>query len=86
LSYVGCGKSKFTILSITGYLYGSLATLVISICSMFGAVFIKISNKNIRAYFMASMLSLAVGCLVADAALHLIPEVMTSRRTPAAFK
>ncbi|WAR17981.1 S39A4-like protein [Mya arenaria] len=57
------------------YLFGSLATLVISLFSMFGAVFMKLSRVNIRRYLMATMLSLAVGCLVADAALHLLPEV-----------
>ena len=30
---------------------------------------------KVRMYMMASLMSLAVGCLVADAALHLLPEV-----------
>ncbi|XP_060589229.1 zinc transporter ZIP6-like isoform X2 [Ruditapes philippinarum] len=58
------------------YLYGSLSVLVISLCSIVGAGFMKLSRADVKIYMMGSMLSLAVGCLVADAALHLLPEVI----------
>ncbi|XP_052225979.1 zinc transporter ZIP12-like isoform X2 [Dreissena polymorpha] len=62
------------------YIFGSLSTLVISLFSMFGAVFMKLTRVNIRAYLMAFMLSLAVGCLVADAGLHLLPEILAEEK------
>lgn len=65
----------FFYILFVGYLYGSLSVLVISLCSVVGAGFMKLSRADVKIYMMGSMLSLAVGCLVADAALHLLPDV-----------
>ena len=49
--------------------------MVISLCSLLGAAFMKVTGAAVKSYMMAAMLSLAVGCLVSDVALELLPEV-----------
>jgi len=60
------------------YGYGTLAVLIISICPMFGLFVVKWQNTRIYKYLMVTMLGLAVGTMVGDALLHLIPAVNTS--------
>ena len=47
---------------------------MISLCSLLGAVFMKVTGTRLK-YMMGTMLSLAVGCLVSDVVLDLLPEV-----------
>ncbi|XP_041374275.1 zinc transporter ZIP4-like [Gigantopelta aegis] len=62
------------------YGYGSLSVLLISLCSVVGALFIKISKGVSRHYIMAGMLALGMGNLCGDAVLHLLPEIITAEK------
>ncbi|XP_045182117.2 metal cation symporter ZIP14-like [Mercenaria mercenaria] len=77
-SKLNSSSTEETMPRYKSYLYGSLSVLVISLCSIVGAGFMKVSRTELKTYMMGSMLSLAVGCLVADAALHLLPEIIMS--------
>nr|XP_056710112.1 zinc transporter ZIP4 [Euleptes europaea] len=59
------------------YLYGSLATLVICLCALFGIV-VLLCTACISAYqyVIQTFVSLAVGSLTGDAMLHLIPKFL----------
>ncbi|XP_077207405.1 zinc transporter ZIP4 [Paroedura picta] len=59
------------------YLYGSLATLVICLCALFGIV-VLLCTACIGAYqyVIQTFVSLAVGSLTGDAMLHLIPKFL----------
>ncbi|XP_067687062.1 zinc transporter ZIP10-like [Haliotis asinina] len=63
------------------YGYSSLAVFIISLCSLGGGVFVKMSKGKIGNYVMASMLAMAVGNLCGDAVLHLVPEVIGEEGT-----
>ncbi|KAL4217912.1 hypothetical protein ACF0H5_022651 [Mactra antiquata] len=69
-------QEKEQIARYQSYLYGSLSVLVISLCSLLGAGFMKLSGADVKIHIMGTMLALGVGCLVSDAALHLLPEVI----------
>ncbi|XP_063411453.1 zinc transporter ZIP12-like [Mytilus trossulus] len=58
------------------YGFGTASVFVISLASLVGAVFVKLSQKVIKDYLMGMLLSLSVGCLVGDAILHLLSEVL----------
>uniref|UniRef100_H9GFK2 Zinc transporter ZIP4 n=1 Tax=Anolis carolinensis TaxID=28377 RepID=H9GFK2_ANOCA len=59
------------------YIYGSLATLVICLCALFGIV-VLLCTACISAYqyVIQFFVSLAVGSLTGDAMLHLIPTFL----------
>ncbi|XP_066480458.1 zinc transporter ZIP4 [Tiliqua scincoides] len=59
------------------YIYGSLATLVICLCALFGIVLL-LCTACISAYqyVIQVFVSLAVGSLTGDAMLHLIPKFL----------
>uniref|UniRef100_A0A8D2LTR0 Solute carrier family 39 member 4 n=1 Tax=Varanus komodoensis TaxID=61221 RepID=A0A8D2LTR0_VARKO len=58
------------------YIYGSLATLVICLCSLFGIVLLLCTAcTSAYQYVIQSFVSLAVGSLTGDALLHLVPRV-----------
>uniref|UniRef100_A0A8D2LT58 Solute carrier family 39 member 4 n=1 Tax=Varanus komodoensis TaxID=61221 RepID=A0A8D2LT58_VARKO len=61
---------------VTGrYIYGSLATLVICLCSLFGIVLLLCTAcTSAYQYVIQSFVSLAVGSLTGDALLHLVPR------------
>uniref|UniRef100_M0RAL0 Zinc transporter ZIP4 n=1 Tax=Rattus norvegicus TaxID=10116 RepID=M0RAL0_RAT len=57
------------------YLYGSLATLLICLCAVFGLLLLTCAKCSTAThYIMQTFLSLAVGALTGDALLHLIPK------------
>lgn len=58
------------------YIYGTVATLVICLCAVFGIV-VLLCTACISAYqyVIQVFVSLAVGSLTGDAMLHLIPKV-----------
>lgn len=59
------------------YLYGSLATLLICLCAVFGLLLLTCAKCSTAThYIMQTFLSLAVGALMGDALLHLIPKVL----------
>ncbi|XP_008832639.2 zinc transporter ZIP4 isoform X1 [Nannospalax galili] len=59
------------------YLYGSLATLIICLCAVFGLLLLTCAKCSTAThYIMQTFLSLAVGALTGDALLHLTPKVL----------
>ncbi|XP_037022338.2 zinc transporter ZIP4 [Artibeus jamaicensis] len=59
------------------YLYGSLATLLIGLCSVFGLLLLVCSGCSEAAhYVIQTFLGMAVGALTGDAFLHLTPKVL----------
>ena len=62
------------------YGYGFLMVILVSACSLIGALIIPLLNKNNKfhssyKYFYALMIALGTSALFCDAILHLIPEV-----------
>ncbi|KAM3841047.1 zinc transporter ZIP4 isoform 1-T2 [Vipera latastei] len=59
------------------YIYGSLATLLVCLCALFGIV-VLLCTACISAYqyVIQTFVSLAVGSLTGDAMLHLIPKFL----------
>lgn len=59
------------------YLYGSLATLIICLCAVFGLLLLSCTHCSVAThYVLQTFLSLAVGALTGDALLHLTPKVL----------
>ena len=61
---------------ISGYGYGSLATVITCLCSVIGALVVKCSSDKAYGIIMALFLGLAVGTLYTDAMIHLLPMVL----------
>eukprot|EP00835_Amoeboradix_gromovi_P007152 NODE_1104_length_1137_cov_0.331407.p1 type:complete len:269 gc:universal NODE_1104_length_1137_cov_0.331407:173-979(+) len=55
-----------------------IAVIILGICGLFGVILIPIMQRYPRAYDNLShfLISLAAGCLISDAVLHLIPEAL----------
>ena len=62
-------------LFISGYGWGSLATFIICLGSIAGVIVIPCASKSVYRGIMAVFMGMAVGTLVADALLHLLPMV-----------
>ncbi|XP_045172290.2 zinc transporter ZIP4-like [Mercenaria mercenaria] len=58
------------------YGYGSLATIIVCLCSVVGAFVVKFSSDKAYDIIMALFLGLAVGTLFADAMIHLLPMAL----------
>ncbi|KAM4029122.1 zinc transporter ZIP4 [Anomaloglossus baeobatrachus] len=59
------------------YLYGSIATLIVCLCSLFGIVVLLCTACTaVYQYVIQFFVSLAVGSLTGDAILHLIPQFL----------
>lgn len=66
-----------------GYLYGSLATLLICLCSVLGLLLLICASCRITShYVIQAFLSMAVGALTGDALLHLMPKVAPACHSP----
>src|SRR3989338_3544563 len=66
---------------ITTYIYAFLSVLVISLISLVGVFTLSLREELLRKY-MSIFISLAVGALLGDAFIHLIPEALeTSSNT-----
>ncbi|KAH9514249.1 hypothetical protein Btru_028503 [Bulinus truncatus] len=75
----GVCKQTAESLSITDaekYGYGTLAVLIICLCSILGLIIVPCASRKVYNSILASFLGLAVGTLFADAILHLIPMAM----------
>lgn len=65
------------------YLYGSLATLLICLCSIFGLLLLACASCSAAThYVIQTFLGMAVGALTGDALLHLTPKVGPSLPGP----
>ncbi|KAL4229135.1 hypothetical protein ACF0H5_012173 [Mactra antiquata] len=58
------------------YGYGSLGMIIVCLCSLFGAVFVKCTSGQAYSIIMSIFLGLAVGTLYTDALLHLLPQAL----------
>ncbi|XP_032704183.1 zinc transporter ZIP4 [Lontra canadensis] len=59
------------------YLYGSLATLLVCLCAIFGLLLLSCASYSTAShYIIQTFLSMAVGALTGDAILHLTPKVL----------
>ncbi|XP_058515441.1 zinc transporter ZIP4-like [Ochotona princeps] len=59
------------------YLYGSLATLLICLCAVFGLLLLTCARCSaVTHYVLQAFLGMAVGALTGDAFLHLTPKVL----------
>lgn len=69
--------------SSPGYLYGSLATLLVCLCAVSGLLLLSCSSHRMAShYIIQTFLSMAVGALTGDAILHLTPKVSLRLRLP----
>ncbi|XP_069771204.1 zinc transporter ZIP4 isoform X2 [Narcine bancroftii] len=69
--------SKFQLTTVERFIYGSIATLIVSLCAVFGIVIVLFTNcTNAYQYVIQGFMSLAVGSLTGDAVLHLIPSFL----------
>ena len=60
---------------LINYRYGILASVIISLLSVVGAASIPLQNRH-RGLIMQALVSFAVGALLGDAVLHLIPNIL----------
>ncbi|XP_031760368.1 zinc transporter ZIP4 isoform X1 [Xenopus tropicalis] len=59
------------------YIYGTIATLVVSLCALLGiSILLCTSCTTAYQYIIQFFVSLAVGSLTGDAVLHLIPQLL----------
>ncbi|XP_078086295.1 zinc transporter ZIP4 [Mustelus asterias] len=70
-------QNKFQLTTAEKYIYGSIATLVVSLCALLGIVIVLCTScTNAYQYIIQGFVSLAVGSLTGDAVLHLIPSFL----------
>jgi zinc and cadmium transporter len=62
---------------VTNYLYAFLSVLIVSFISLVGIFTLSIKEERMRKYIFV-FISLAVGALLGDAFIHLIPEAFES--------
>uniref|UniRef100_K1R340 Zinc transporter ZIP12 n=1 Tax=Magallana gigas TaxID=29159 RepID=K1R340_MAGGI len=63
-------------LRTNGYGLGTLCVVFLSLASVLGAIFIKITGTKKKAFLLSFLLALSVGCLLGDAILHLVPSTL----------
>uniref|UniRef100_UPI00398EEE3F zinc transporter ZIP4 n=1 Tax=Pristiophorus japonicus TaxID=55135 RepID=UPI00398EEE3F len=70
-------EHEFQLTTAEKYIYASIATLVVSLCAVFGIVIVLFTTcTNAYQYVIQAFVSLAVGSLTGDAVLHLIPSFL----------
>lgn len=62
---------------ITTYIYAFLSVLVVSLVSLVGVFALSLKEEILKKY-MSIFISLAVGALLGDAFIHLIPEALSN--------
>src|SRR3989344_973372 len=68
---------------ITTYTYALLSVIVVSLVSLVGVFALSIKEEFVRKYIFL-LISLAVGALLGDAFIHLIPEAFGDSTNPLA--
>ncbi|XP_043546874.1 zinc transporter ZIP4-like isoform X2 [Chiloscyllium plagiosum] len=69
--------NEFQLTTAEKYIYGSIATLVVSLCAVLGIVILFFTScTTAYQYIIQFFISLAVGSLTGDAVLHLIPSFL----------
>ena len=63
------------------YLYAFISVLIISLVSLIGVFSLSLNGEVIKKY-ISIFISLAVGALLGDAFIHLIPEAFENSRSP----
>lgn len=66
---------------ITTYIYAFASVLIVSLISLVGVITLSIKETFLRKYIFI-FISLAVGSLLGDAFIHLIPEALASSLNP----
>src|SRR3989344_1803379 len=66
---------------ITSYIYALLGVLTVSLVSLVGVFTLSIKEEIFKKYVFL-LVSLAVGALLGDAFIHLIPEAFENSRDP----
>lgn len=69
---------------ITSYIYALLGVIVVSLVSLVGVFTLSIKEDTIKKYIFL-LVSLAVGALLGDAFIHLIPEAFETSASPLAI-
>jgi len=69
-----CEESKLSSGAVWGYAIG--ATIIISLISVIGLVLVPFQSTKFQEHIMSPLLSFAVGTLLGDAVLHLIPTAL----------
>ncbi len=80
--YVGANKYPILIYMTTAYLYALGSVLVISFISLIGVSMLSLRVERLRGMLFI-FVALAIGALLGDAFIHLIPEAMEETRDPA---
>lgn len=62
---------------IINYLYGVFAVLLVSTVSIIGVFFLSLKEDLLKKY-IGFFISIAIGALLGDAFIHIIPEIMES--------
>jgi len=66
---------------ITNYLYAFVSVMIVSLVSLIGVFFLSIKEDIFKKY-INFFISLAIGALLGDAFIHIIPEAFKSRLGP----
>ena len=66
---------------ITSYIYALLGVVVVNVVSLIGVFTLSIKEETMRKYIFL-LVSLAVGALLGDAFIHLIPEAFETSSNP----
>ncbi|OCT75159.1 zinc transporter ZIP4 [Xenopus laevis] len=71
------GGSQDQLSTSERYIYGTIATLVVSLCALLGISLLLCTSCTLAyQYIIQFFVSLAVGSLTGDAVLHLIPQIL----------
>lgn len=62
---------------IINYIYGFIGVLIVSIVSLVGVFFLSLREDILKKY-IGFFISIAIGALLGDAFIHIIPEIMES--------
>ncbi|XP_055521491.1 zinc transporter ZIP4 [Leucoraja erinacea] len=76
-THPGTDQQQFQLTTAERFIYGSIATLLVSLCAVVGIVVVLFTScTTAYQYVIQAFVSLAVGSLTGDAVLHLIPTFL----------
>jgi len=61
------------------WIYGCVSIIIISLCGIFGVLVIPVMQKVFYQYLIQFLIALAIGSMLGDAFLHLIPHALSLR-------